>query len=179
MGGEAVPRRPGLRPAARSRRAGAVRASARDLARGHQRFGKPGNATAETVVAEIADASRGCARQAAIRVIGATVTPALGSTSAAHGSPEEDAKRNAFNEFIRTSGMFDGVMDFDTVARPQRQARSRNSFPTARSAARATSCIRTGPDIWRWARPSTSTCSSQAARTATSSHGTDTNGPRQ
>ena len=50
-----------------------------------------------------------------VRVIGATVTTALGSSSAAHGFPEQDAKRKALNEFIRTSKVFDGVADFDRV----------------------------------------------------------------
>src|SRR5260370_36014201 len=48
-----------------------------------------------------------------MRVIGATVVSALGSSNAAHGSPEQDDKRKALNEFIRTSGLFDGVIDFD------------------------------------------------------------------
>jgi lysophospholipase L1-like esterase len=47
------------------------------------------------------------------RVLGATAVSALGSTNASHGSPEQDAKRKALNEFIRTSGVFDGVIDFD------------------------------------------------------------------
>jgi len=46
------------------------------------------------------------------RVIGATVTSALGSRNA-HGSPEEDQKRKTLNDFIRHSGTFDGVADFD------------------------------------------------------------------
>jgi lysophospholipase L1-like esterase len=50
-----------------------------------------------------------------VKVIGATLTTALGSTSAAHGSPEQDEKRKALNEFIRTSGVFDAVADFDAV----------------------------------------------------------------
>src|SRR5262249_36035753 len=53
------------------------------------------------------------ARQPQMRVIGATVVTALGSSNAAHGFPEQDDKRKAFNEFIRTSGLFDGVIDFD------------------------------------------------------------------
>ena len=53
------------------------------------------------------------ARGPDIRVIGATVVTALGSSSAAHGFPEQDEKRKALNEFIRTSGLFDGVIDFD------------------------------------------------------------------
>jgi lysophospholipase L1-like esterase len=45
-----------------------------------------------------------------IRVIGATVTSGLGSAS---GTAEQDAKRKALNEFIRTGGLFDAVADFD------------------------------------------------------------------
>jgi len=41
------------------------------------------------------------------------VTTALGASNAAHGFPEQDQKREALNEFIRTSGLFDGVIDFD------------------------------------------------------------------
>jgi len=48
-----------------------------------------------------------------VRVIGATVTSALGSSSAAHGFTEQDDKRKSLNEFIRTSHLFDGVADFD------------------------------------------------------------------
>jgi len=47
------------------------------------------------------------------RVLGATAVSALGSTNPAHGFAEQDAKRKALNEFIRTSGVFDGVVDFD------------------------------------------------------------------
>ena len=38
---------------------------------------------------------------------------ALNSTSAAHGFAEQEEKRKAINAFIRTSGVFDGVVDFD------------------------------------------------------------------
>jgi lysophospholipase L1-like esterase len=48
-----------------------------------------------------------------VRVIGATLTPALGAPSPGHGSPEQDQKRKLLNQFIRTSGLFDGVADFD------------------------------------------------------------------
>ncbi|SPE33477.1 Lysophospholipase L1-like esterase [Candidatus Sulfopaludibacter sp. SbA3] len=53
------------------------------------------------------------ARLNGVKVIGATVVSALGSTNAAHGSPAEDRKRQQLNEFIRNSGLFDGVADFD------------------------------------------------------------------
>jgi hypothetical protein len=42
------------------------------------------------------------------------VTSALGA-SGAHGSPEENEKRQSLNQFIRTSGLFDGVADFDNA----------------------------------------------------------------
>ena len=36
-----------------------------------------------------------------------------GCSSAAHGFELQDEKRKKLNEFIRTSGVFDGVADFD------------------------------------------------------------------
>jgi len=48
-----------------------------------------------------------------VRVIGATVVSAIGSTNAAHGSAEEDRKRRELNQWIRSSGVFDAVADFD------------------------------------------------------------------
>jgi lysophospholipase L1-like esterase len=50
-----------------------------------------------------------------VTVVGATVVSALHSTNAAHGSAEEDVKRQALNAFIRTSGVFDAVADFDAA----------------------------------------------------------------
>jgi lysophospholipase L1-like esterase len=47
-----------------------------------------------------------------VRIIGATLTSALGA-SGAHGSRDEDQKRQALNDFIRAGGLFDGVADFD------------------------------------------------------------------
>ena len=52
-------------------------------------------------------------RRPDLRVIGATVITALGSAN--HGTPEQDAKRRGLNDFIRNSGLFDGVADFDRV----------------------------------------------------------------
>jgi lysophospholipase L1-like esterase len=48
-----------------------------------------------------------------VRAFGATLTSAVGSASGGDGPSETDAKRRALNEFIRTSGVFDGVFDFD------------------------------------------------------------------
>jgi lysophospholipase L1-like esterase len=77
-------------------------------------FSRNGNASFETVrdgMKEIIARIR--ARKPDMRIIGATLTSALGSSSAAHGFAEQDAKRKALNDFIRTSDLFDGVADFD------------------------------------------------------------------
>jgi len=77
-------------------------------------FSKNGNAEVAAVEAGMKEVvARLRARAPGVRVISATVVSALGSSSAAHGLPEQDAKRKALNEFIRTSGLFDGVADFD------------------------------------------------------------------
>ena len=77
-------------------------------------FSKNGNATLETVqkgMKEVVGRIR--ARRPDIRIFGATVVSALGSSNAAHGFPEQDQKRRALNDFIRTGGLFDAVIDFD------------------------------------------------------------------
>ncbi|HEY8613561.1 MAG TPA: GDSL-type esterase/lipase family protein [Roseomonas sp.] len=48
-----------------------------------------------------------------VRVIGATVTSALGSSSAAHGHAEQDENRKGLNAFMRGGGLFDAVVEFD------------------------------------------------------------------
>jgi hypothetical protein len=55
------------------------------------------------------------AKRPQLRVLGATLATALGSSSAAHGFIEQDQERRALNYFICTSGLFDGVIDFDQV----------------------------------------------------------------
>ena len=79
-------------------------------------FSRNGNASAEEVQAGMRDAvGRIRARLPGIRVVGATVVSALGSTSPAHGFAEQDEKRKALNAFIRSSGLFDAVVDFDAA----------------------------------------------------------------
>ena len=81
-------------------------------------FSENGRASAEAAIAGLRHGVRQM-RDAlpGVRVIGATVCSALGSTTAAHGGPEQDAKRRALNDFIRTGGLFDGVADFDEATR--------------------------------------------------------------
>jgi lysophospholipase L1-like esterase len=77
-------------------------------------FSRNANASVETVESAMREiAGRIRSRLPRVRLIGATVVSAFGSTNAAHGSAEEDEKRKALNEFIRHSGLFDGVADFD------------------------------------------------------------------
>jgi lysophospholipase L1-like esterase len=79
-------------------------------------FSKNGNASVEAVEAGMTDVvGRIRTRFYGVRIIGATVTSALGSNNPNHGSPEEDAKRKALNQFIREGGLFDGVADFDAA----------------------------------------------------------------
>lgn len=57
-----------------------------------------------------------------IRVIGATIMPFEGFT--AYFTPESEADRQSINSWIRDSGEFDGVIDFDAIARdPARPSR--------------------------------------------------------
>jgi lysophospholipase L1-like esterase len=49
-----------------------------------------------------------------LKIIGATLTPVEGS---AYFAPATEAKRQAVNAFIRTSGAYDAVIDFDLVTR--------------------------------------------------------------
>ena len=61
-----------------------------------------------------------------MRVYGATLTPFEG---AAYFTPEGEAKRQALNDWIRTSGAYDGVIDFDAAVRdPAKPSRSRPDF---------------------------------------------------
>ena len=79
-------------------------------------FSRNGNASLDTV----RDAMREGVRRLrdgipGLRMIGATLPPALGSSSAAHGHAEQDEKRRGLNAFIRDSGTFDAVADFERV----------------------------------------------------------------
>lgn len=61
-----------------------------------------------------------------IKVVGATITPALG---AGYMSDDKERTRSAVNAFIRTGGLFDAVVDFDAAVRdPAQPARIRAAF---------------------------------------------------
>ncbi|MBL1119649.1 SGNH/GDSL hydrolase family protein [Streptomyces sp. 110] len=66
------------------------------------------------------------ARERGVRVYGVTLTPYEGDEIY---TPEGDRVRRAVNEWIRTSGAFDAVLDFDAVWRdPARPARIQDGF---------------------------------------------------
>jgi len=60
------------------------------------------------------------ARAHGIRVIGATITPYVGSDYY-HPGPLSEKDRQAVNDWISTGGHFDAVIDFDAVVRDPRQ----------------------------------------------------------
>ena len=79
-------------------------------------FGRGVDAPVDVVTAAMAEiVARLRTRIPTVTVVGATVVSALHSTNGAHGSEAEDQKRRALNTFIRTSGLFDAVADFDAA----------------------------------------------------------------
>ena len=52
-----------------------------------------------------------------IKIFGATITPFEGTVSKGYFTPEKETQRKAVNEWIRTGGAFDGVVDFEKAAR--------------------------------------------------------------
>jgi lysophospholipase L1-like esterase len=68
-----------------------------------------------------------------IKVIGATLTPFEGSFAGSplqtFYNPEKEKMRQAVNEWIRQSGAYDGVIDFDAVVRdPQHPSHIRAEY---------------------------------------------------
>ena len=90
-------------------------------------FNKTTDAAVDAVTAAMREGV-GKLKARGIRVIGGTVVSALGSSNAAHGSPEEDRKRRELNDFIRRSNVFDGVVDFDKATADPRTGELRPEF---------------------------------------------------
>jgi lysophospholipase L1-like esterase len=57
------------------------------------------------------------AHELGVKVIGGTMTPFEGTAFGHYFTPEKEVKRKAINEWIRSSGAFDGVADFDKAVR--------------------------------------------------------------
>ncbi|WP_119729609.1 SGNH/GDSL hydrolase family protein [Thermomonospora amylolytica] len=85
-------------------------------------IGQPGNvapASEEVSAAQIIDGHRrliAAAHRRGLRIYGATLTPFEGDTLGFH-SPGRERRRQAVNRWIRTSGAYDGVIDFDAAVR--------------------------------------------------------------
>jgi lysophospholipase L1-like esterase len=84
-------------------------------------------ASEEVSVEEIVGAYRQLIARAqarGLKIVGATLTPFADTTIPKYFSPEKEAQRQALNQWIRTGGAFDAVIDFDAVLRdPARPAR--------------------------------------------------------
>ena len=119
-------------------------------------FARGTNASVEAIEAGMKDiVGRTRSRIPGVRVIGATVVSAFGATGS-HGSPEEDVKRKSLNEFIRTSGLFDGVADFDKATLDPETGSLRPEFiPDSTIGGPGIRCIPTEPAILPWERLST------------------------
>lgn len=77
-------------------------------------FSKNGNASVEKVTTTLKDVVAHIrAKRPDMRLVAATVTSALGATNPNHGFAEQDEKRKALNEFLRTGKLFDEVVDFE------------------------------------------------------------------
>ncbi len=63
-----------------------------------------------------------------IKMIGATLTSSYGSPFMNYGSAAIDAERKELNEFIRNSGLFDAVVDFDAALLDPETGRMRPEF---------------------------------------------------
>jgi lysophospholipase L1-like esterase len=71
-------------------------------------------------VQDITDAYRQLISRAharGLKLIGVTITPCKGVSIPGYYSEAKEATRQAVNKWIRTSGAFDGVIDFDAVVR--------------------------------------------------------------
>ncbi|MDG4826341.1 SGNH/GDSL hydrolase family protein [Asanoa sp. WMMD1127] len=61
------------------------------------------------------------AHERGLRIHGATLTPFEGTAIPGYYTPANEAKRQALNAWIRTSGEYDGVVDFDRAVRDPAQ----------------------------------------------------------
>jgi lysophospholipase L1-like esterase len=69
------------------------------------------------------------ARARGFKIYGATITPFGSSPIPGLFTPENEAKRQAVNRWIRTGGAFDGVIDFEAAVRdPANPARTRPAY---------------------------------------------------
>jgi lysophospholipase L1-like esterase len=86
-------------------------------------IGHPGESAPQNQVVTAEDIIAGLkqmverAHEHGLKIFGATLTPFAGTTIRGYFTPEKEVKRKAVNEWIRTSHVFDGVIDFDKAVR--------------------------------------------------------------
>jgi lysophospholipase L1-like esterase len=90
-----------------------------------------GNAGAEP--AKVADGLREAvkrlrARLPGVKFFAATLTSSVNSTNGGYGAPVIEARRQEYNKFIRSAGIFDGVIDFDRVTRDEQTGELKPEF---------------------------------------------------
>jgi lysophospholipase L1-like esterase len=87
--------------------------------------------SAEEIIGALRDLARE-AHQRGLEVFGATYTPNEGTTFANVFTPENEAKRQAVNQWMRTTRALDGVFDFDRAVRdPARPTQLLPEFASA------------------------------------------------
>ncbi len=74
------------------------------------------DATADPVIAEMKKII-GRVHDRGLCIIGATLTPSTGTAFNDYGTATTDTERRKVNDFIRTSPLWDGVVDFDAATR--------------------------------------------------------------
>jgi lysophospholipase L1-like esterase len=84
-------------------------------------------ASADEVIAGMREVARRVQARGGVKLIAATLTSSVGSTTP-HGTPDAEARRQAINTFIRTSGVFAGVADFDAATRDEATGGLRAAF---------------------------------------------------
>lgn len=90
-------------------------------------FSENGKAEVATVI----EAMRGAValmQSKGLRVIGATIPSALGSTRHGHGGTEQDARRQVFNHQVRLGAVFDEYADVDAALSDEQTGRLRSQF---------------------------------------------------
>lgn len=84
-------------------------------------------ASAADIVEGLKEGVKRIRARGGIRVIGATIVPALGAAGPG-GTPAADAQRQEVNAFIRAGSVFEGVADFDAVTRDPKTGELRAAF---------------------------------------------------
>ena len=98
-------------------------------------IGLPGSFRPDSETVSSAEIIVGLAQMAArahdkgLKIFGGTLTPFEGTIFPGYYTPAKEVKRQAVNQWIRTSGVFDAVIDFDLATRdPSHHARLLPAF---------------------------------------------------